>query len=88
MARGLYKTIFDKHGIYNASFRRGGSQQPIKSTDQRLGQADEDEDEDTPAPTAKSSFFSREVEGFPMWVVGIFLLGFAWAYRRRKKEQK
>lgn len=92
MSRGLYRSIFDKQGIYNAFYRRGGGQQPMKSTDQRLGQTDEDEEEEapaapTPAPTQKESFFAREIEGFPMWVIGLFLLGFAWAYRKRKKEQ-
>jgi len=99
MSQGLYRSIFDKQGIYNPFYRRGGGQQPMKSTDQRLGESDDDDE--TPAPPAppttappspsnspKESIFAREYEGFPMWVAGLFLLGFAWAYRKRKKEQK
>jgi hypothetical protein len=90
MAGGLYKSIFDKNGIYNTLYSREGGQQPYKSTDIRLGAADDDDDDDedeTPAP-AKESFFAQEIAGFPTWVLGIFLLGFAWSYRRRKKEEK
>jgi hypothetical protein len=57
---------------------------------------DEDEKEEAPAstpslPTAPGgpvtgpSVFAKDKEGFPMWVVGIFLLGFAFAWRQRKK---
>jgi hypothetical protein len=43
-----------------------------------------------PAPDAAPSteekpFFSQEFLGFPNWLIGVFLLGFAYAYRRRKK---
>tara|TARA_B100000925_G_scaffold272428_1_gene236360 strand:- start:162 stop:515 length:354 start_codon:yes stop_codon:yes gene_type:complete len=31
------------------------------------------------------SVFTQEKEGFPMWVLGIFILGFALAWRQNKK---
>lgn len=80
MARGLFKTIFDTRGIYNPMYRRRGGQHPIKSTDQRLGETDSD------SGPPKKSVFAKEYEGFPMWLVGVFLFGFAYMYRKRKKE--
>jgi hypothetical protein len=36
-------------------------------------------------PSIEEPFFSQEFLGFPNWLIGIFVLGFAYAYRRRKK---
>ena len=62
--------------------------------DTRLGEADDDEDEDEAPSTpqaspgsVKENFFSKEHMGFPNWLIGVFLLGFAYAYRRRKKAE-
>lgn len=79
MSRGLFKTIFDEKGVYNALYRREGGSQPMKSTDQRLGSTDD-------AGPSKKSVFAKEYKGFPMWLIGVFLLGFAYTYRKRKKE--
>ncbi len=32
------------------------------------------------------SVFSQDKDGFPMWLVGVFLLGFAVAWRQKKKS--
>lgn len=63
---------------------------------------DEDDDDEMPiaapfdpsAPSApagtapaKENFFSQEFMGFPNWLIGVFLLGFAYAYRQRKKAE-
>lgn len=63
---------------------------------------EEDEEDDfTPPPTPSPSLslptapggavtgpsvFTQEKEGFPMWVLGIFILGFALAWRQNKKS--
>lgn len=40
-------------------------------------------------PTAPSpgGFFAQDVGGFPLWLVGVGFLGFAWAFRRKRKKQ-
>lgn len=38
--------------------------------------------------TARSTpFFAQDIGGFPLWLVGVGFLGFAWAYRRKRKKQ-
>jgi pyruvate/2-oxoglutarate dehydrogenase complex dihydrolipoamide acyltransferase (E2) component len=40
-----------------------------------------------PAPGQASGFFSQDIAGFPLWLVGVAFLGFAWSYRRKRKKQ-
>lgn len=35
----------------------------------------------------RGGFFSQDIAGFPMWLVGVGFLGFAWAVRRKRKKQ-
>lgn len=50
----------------------------------------------TAAPTAAPAaapavspggFFAQDIGGFPLWLVGVGFLGFAWAFRRKRKKQ-
>lgn len=62
---------------------------------------DEEEDEEEEEITAVSavapvqparvgpppkSIFAQNIGGFPVWLLGVAFLGFAWAYRRKKKK--
>ena len=90
-----------EEGVYNDLYSRDGSSPSTKRMDIRLGQLDDDDedDEETTASVvtevemleaevpagAEEPFFSQEYLGFPNWLIGVFLLGFAYAYRKRKK---
>ena len=96
MGKGLFKSIYGKidEGIFKEFYPKEGSDSPVKSMDIRsglgnLGQEDEDERPGSPSPALpslqKKPFFSQEFMGFPNWLIGIFILGFAYAYRSKKK---
>lgn len=93
MGKGLYKSIYGKidEGIFKEFYPKEGSDSPVQSMDIRLGlgnlgQDEEDEEAGPPAAAApKKPFFSQEFMGFPNWLIGIFILGFAYAYRSKKK---
>lgn len=95
MAGGLYKSLYDKGGIYAQLYSKYGASPPTQRTDIRLGNygfgqaedEDEEEDEAVPAGPGKPPVFSKEYKGFPMWLLGVFLLGFSWAFRRKKKQK-
>jgi hypothetical protein len=40
-----------------------------------------------PAASSGGGFFSQDIGGFPLWLVGVGFLGFAWAIRRKRKKQ-
>jgi pyruvate/2-oxoglutarate dehydrogenase complex dihydrolipoamide acyltransferase (E2) component len=40
-----------------------------------------------PAPSSGGGFFAQDIGGFPLWLVGVGFLGFAWAIRRKRKKQ-
>lgn len=40
-----------------------------------------------PAAPSSGNFFAQDVGGFPLWLVGVGFLGFAWAFRRKRKKQ-
>jgi len=97
MAGGLYKSLYGKGGIYEQLYSKYGSSPPTQRTDIRLGnygyfgQAEEDDDDESEAPLAspgKPAVFAKEYKGFPMWLAGLFLLGFAWTLRRKKKQKE
>jgi len=99
MSKGLFKSIYSKDGIYNDLYSKRGSSPPTQRTDIRLGglggyfgQAeaeDDDDDDDDEKPTVpgpkKAALFSEKYKGFPTWLIGLFLLGFAWSMRRKKQ---
>ena len=40
------------------------------------------------APANSSGgFFTQDIAGFPIWLIGVGFLGFAWSYRRKSKKQ-
>jgi len=97
---GLYDSLYGKAGSggYEGLYRKEGAA-ATQRMDIRLGgfSAEEEDDDDeeeapsveapTPSAAPKENFFSQEQMGFPNWLIGIFLLGFAYAYRRRKKAE-
>jgi hypothetical protein len=95
MAKGLFSSLYGKteEGIFNKLYSHNGTMSRVQRTDIRLAglgqEEDEDEEPDTPAPPApagpKESVFEKEYEGIPLWVIGIFFLGFGVAYRKLKK---
>lgn len=38
-------------------------------------------------PATGPNVFTQDKEGFPMWLVGVFFLGIALAYRQKKKSK-
>jgi len=91
MMGGLYSSLYGKaeQGIYDDLYSRHGAAQQVQSFESRLGQADEEEDEEdeeVATPTAPGKpFFSRDIAGFPLWLLGIVFLGFSYAYRRKAR---
>jgi len=98
---GLYSSLYADEGVYNKLYSHGGSSAEINRTDIRLGGLGQEEPADAPmddlpasetaplgppAPPGES-FFEREYKGIPLWLVGVFFLGFAIAYRRLKKTE-
>ena len=91
------------HELYKSEGSPTTQRMDIRLGGLGLGQEEEDDDDDdddapeiitpeiiTPesaAPLAKPNFFSQENMGFPNWLIGVFLLGFALAYRQRKKAE-
>lgn len=84
--KGLFSTIFKSDGIYDDLYTKQGASPPTKRMDIRLGEAEPSEDVPLAKPTAKESFFAKETFGLPNWLIGIFLLGFAYMYRKKKAE--
>lgn len=100
--KGLFKSLYGKteEGVYNDLYSRDGTSPPTKRMDIRLGQVDDDDDDDddeeeeettsaseeSNAAPPQKPFFSQEFLGFPNWLIGVFVLGFAYAYRKRKKS--
>jgi len=41
----------------------------------------------TPAGPSPGGIFAQDIGGFPLWLVGVGFLGFAWAIRRKRKKQ-
>lgn len=91
-----FKSLYGKDGIYDRLYSKRGSSPPIERTDIRLGdygyfgQADDDDEGDEEAPSGgpvKPPIFAKEYKGFPMWLLGIFLLGFSWAVRKKKTSK-
>lgn len=96
MAGGLYKSLYGKGGIYEQLYSKYGASPPTQRTDIRLGGylgADEDEPAAPAAPASptagpgKPPIFSKEYKGFPVWLLGLFFLGFSWTLRKKKKQQ-
>lgn len=100
MSKGLFKSHFERDALYKALYSKQGASPPTKRMDIRLGgwlgqEEDEEEEEvevaevSTPNPVApkKEPIFAKEVKGFPMWLVGVFLLGFAWAVRQNRPKK-
>ena len=98
MAGGLYKSLYGKGGIYEQLYSKYGASPPTQRTDIRLGnyeyfgQAEDDDEENEepeapPANAGKPPIFAKEYQGFPIWLLGLFLLGFSWAFRRKKKQK-
>jgi hypothetical protein len=98
---GIYPDLYTKHGTSSGTKRtdiRLGDYEYLGDY-HFLGEEDDDDDDEeegetspgTPATTDSTpggpSVFSKDKEGFPMWVAGIFFLGFALAWRQRKKKQ-
>jgi len=73
--KGLFKSLYKTKGLFTALFSDRGSSPPTKRMDIRLGEAEEN-----------PSFFNQEVLGIPAWLLGVFLLGFSFMYRKKKKN--
>jgi len=93
---GIFDILYSRHGasppVKRTDIRLGD-----------YGQNEEDEEVAAPtaaatAPGASASapipsvsspggFFAQDIGGFPLWLVGVGFLGFAWAFRRKRKKQ-
>lgn len=88
--KGLYKTIYGKidYGLFSDLFSHLGTDSPVKRMDIRLAGYNLGEDSapvsPTTTPVVSKNPFTQQKEGFPMWLVGVFFLGFAVAWRQRK----
>jgi len=83
---GLFESVYGgvshaKQGIYNVLFSRDGSYSPIKRTDIRLGELNEE------VSPAGGLFFGNYM-GLPYWLIAVFLLGLAYSYRRQMSARK
>ena len=81
MGKGLFASIYGTtgEGIFDDLYSHKGASPPVQSEDIRLGGYET-------GLSGAGNFFSQDIGGFPLWLVGIGFLGFAWAYRRKKKK--
>jgi hypothetical protein len=96
--KGLFKTMFKIKGPFSALFSEQGASPPTKRMDIRLGQVDAEPEPPKaeaeikaeagikPKAEAKPSIFEEDILGMPGWLLGLVLLGFAYMYRKKKKE--
>jgi len=88
MAGGLFSSPYGRtdKGLFSALFSQDGTYSPVKSVDLRLGEADDEDDKTskTSGPGGKTSFFTKSIAGFPVWLMAVFALGFVYSYKKRK----
>jgi len=99
---GIFDDLYSRHGasppVKRMDIRLGQTDQTPDDDDE-----DEEDEEQLPAqaqaasapvsqapsygPVSKKPFFSQDIGGFPLWLVGVGFLGFAWAFRHQRKKQ-
>jgi hypothetical protein len=86
MAGGLFSSPYGRtdKGLFSALFSQDGTFSPVKSVDLRLGEADDEDDKASGPAGKKLSFFTKSIAGFPVWLLAVFALGFAYSYKKRK----
>jgi len=94
--QGLYDSLYSDYGASPPVKRMD-----IRLGDYGEDEEEDDEEEEEASPAAaapspvmaaptlpaRGGFFSQDIGGFPLWLIGVGFLGFAWSYRRKRKKQ-
>ena len=95
---GIFEILYSRHGasppVKRTDIRLGDYGQNEENEDEEgaaptATAAAPGAPTSTPPPSAPSpgGFFAQDIGGFPLWLVGVGFLGFAWAFRRKRKKQ-